>query len=307
MGRRIMKKKSTGKSFIFLSAVTAFIFLACNMPGALTEVPVQATEAPVEISPEDIALTIVAQTAQAATQETPSATPTASGVTLTVNTATNCRTGPDTAYPITMVVQPGSTMTVVGKYSSNYWIITMPTGGTCWLWGQYATTIGDTSILPEMAAPPPPAVVQSSDNSNSNSNSNSNDSNDNDSNSNSSDSGNSNSSVVLIPVVPLVLFPAAPTNLDITRQCVTLTKPEDLFPSFQQTTTFTWTDASSNETGFNIYMDGTQLATVSANTQQYIHKFTVMLPPSAQAVYGVQAVGASGNSAIKEVSVYYCK
>ncbi len=297
-----MKKKSSGKSFIFLSAVTAFIFLACNMPGALTEVPAQATEAPVEISPEDIALTIVAQTAQAATQETPSATPTASGVTLTVNTATNCRTGPDTAYPITMVVQPGSTMTVVGKYSSNYWIITMPTGGTCWLWGQYATTIGDTSVLPEMAAPPPPAVAQSS---NSNSNSNSNDSND--SNSNSSDSGNSNSGVVLIPVVPLVLFPAAPTNLDITRQCVTLTKPEDLFPSFQQTTTFTWTDASSNETGFNIYMDGSLLATVSAGTQQYIHKFTVMLPQSATASYGVQAVGASGNSAIKEASVSYCK
>lgn len=271
------------------------------MPGALTEVPAQATEAPVEISPEDIALTIVAQTAQAATQETPSATPTASGVTLTVNTATNCRTGPDTAYPITMVVQPGSTMTVVGKYSSNYWIITMPTGGTCWLWGQYATTIGDTSILPEMAAPPPPVVVQSSDNSNSNSNDS------NDSNSNSSDSDNSNSGVVLVPVVPIILVPAAPTNLDITRQCVTLTKPGDLFPSFQQTTTFTWVDASSTETGFNIYMDGSLLATVSANTQQYIHKFTVLLPPAATASYGVQAVGASGNSAIKEASVQYCK
>ncbi len=294
-----MKKKSTGKSFIFLSAVTAFIFLACNMPGALTEVPTQATEAPAEISPEDIALTIVAQTAQAVTQEAPSATPTASGVTLTVNTATNCRTGPDTAYPITMVVQPGSTMTVVGKYSSNYWIITMPTGGTCWLWGQYATTIGDTSTLPEMAAPPPPAVVQSSDNTNSNSN-------DSDS-SDSSDSDNSNSNTLVIPLVPIILAPAAPTNLDITRQCVTLTKPEDLFPSFQQTTTFTWTDASSNETGFNVYMDGSLLATVSANTQQYIHKFTVMLPPSATASYGVQAVGASKSSAIKEVSVQYCK
>ena len=304
-----MKRKSSGKSFIFLSAITAFIFLACNMPGALTEVPTQpATEAPVEIKPEDIALTIIAQTAQASTQEAPSATPTATAssqtVTLTVNTATNCRTGPDTVYPISMVVQPGSTMTVVGKYSSNYWIITMPTGGTCWLWGQYATTIGDTSILPEMAAPPPPAVVQSSDNSNSNSN----DSNDsNDSNSNSSDSDNSNSGLVLVPVVPIILVPAAPTNLDITRQCVTLTKPGDLFPSFQQTTTFTWVDASSTETGFNVYMDGSLLATVSANTQQYIHKFTVLLPPAATASYGVQAVGASGNSAIKEASVQYCK
>lgn len=306
-----MKRKSSGKSFIFLSAITAFIFLACNMPGALTEVPTQpATESPVEIKPEDIALTIIAQTAQASTQEAPSATPTATAssqtVTLTVNTATNCRTGPDTVYPISMVVQPGSTMTVVGKYSPSYWIITMPGGGTCWLWGQYATTVGDTSTLPEMAAPPPPAVAQAD---NSNSNSNSNDSNDSDD-SDSSDSDNSNSSPVLVPVVPLVpilLVPAAPTNLDITRQCVTLTKPGDLFPSFQQTTTFTWTDASSTETGFNVYMDGSLLATVSANTQQYIHKFTVLLPPAATASYGVQAVGASGNSAIKEASVQYCK
>jgi len=281
-----------------------FILLACNLPATATEAPQQATEAPVqEISPEDIALTIVAQTAQAASQETPSVTPTSSSVTVTVSTATNCRTGPDTVYPITMVVQPGSTMTVVGKYSSNYWIINMPTGGTCWLWGQYATTIGDTSVLPEMAAPPPPAVAQSSNNSNSNSNSNDS----NDSNSNSSDSDNSNSGLVLVPVVPIILVPAAPTNLDITRQCVTLTKPGDLFPSFQQTTTFTWTDASSTETGFNVYMDGSLLATVSANTQQYIHKFTVLLPPAATASYGVQAVGASGNSAIKEASVQYCK
>lgn len=294
-----MKRKSSSTSFAFFSVIALFILLACNLPAAATEAPQQATEAPVqEISPEDIALTIVAQTAQAASQETPSVTPTSSSVTVTVSTATNCRTGPDTVYPISMVVQPGSTMTVVGKYSTNYWIITMPVGGTCWLWGQYATTVGNTSALPEIAAPPPPAVAQSSDNTNSNSN---------DSDSDSSDSDNSNSNPITIPLVPIILVPAAPTNLDITRQCITLTKPGDLFPSFQQTTTFTWSDASTTETGFNVYMDGSLLATVSANTQQYVHKFTVLLPPADTASYGVQAVGASGNSAIKEASVQYCK
>ncbi len=294
-----MKRKSSSTSFAFFSVIALFILLACNLPATATEAPQQATEAPVqEISPEDIALTIVAQTAQAASQETPSVTPTSSSVTVTVSTATNCRTGPDTVYPISMVVQPGSTMTVVGKYSTNYWIITMPVGGTCWLWGQYATTVGNTSALPEIAAPPPPAVAQSSDNTNSNSN---------DSDSDSSDSDNSNSNPITIPLVPIILVPAAPTNLDITRQCITLTKPGDLFPSFQQTTTFTWSDASTTETGFNVYMDGSLLATVSANTQQYVHKFTVLLPPADTASYGVQAVGASGNSAIKEASVQYCK
>jgi len=294
-----MKRKSSSTSFAFFSVIALFILLACNLPATATEAPQQATEAPVqEISPEDIALTIVAQTAQAASQETPSVTPTSSSVTVTVSTATNCRTGPDTVYPISMVVQPGSTMTVVGKYSTNYWIITMPVGGTCWLWGQYATTVGNTSALPEIAAPPPPAVAQSSDNTNANSN---------DSDSDSSDSDNSNSNPITIPLVPIILVPAAPTNLDITRQCITLTKPGDLFPSFQQTTTFTWSDASTTETGFNVYMDGSLLATVSANTQQYVHKFTVLLPPADTASYGVQAVGASGNSAIKEASVQYCK
>jgi uncharacterized protein YraI len=297
-----MKKRSSERTFTFFLMTAVFILLACNMPSALTEAPVQATEAPVQTSPEDIALTIVAQTAQAATQETPSVTPTASGVTVTVSTATNCRTGPDTVYPILMVVQPGSTMTVVGKYSSSYWIINMPTGGTCWLWGQYSTAVGNTSILPEIVPPPPPVVVQPTD-SDTNSNSN-------DSNSNSSDSGNSNSNPVLVPVVPLIpvlLLPAAPTNLDISRTCVTLTKPGDLFPSFQQTTTFTWKDASSNETGFNVFKDGVLLATTGANMQQYIDKFTVLLPPSPTATYGVQAVGANGNSATKETSVQFCK
>jgi len=291
------------KKVLFFVSILCVVVLACNLPAAGTQVPAEATEAPAALSPEDIAATYVAQTAQAVAQETPSVTPTPSGVTVTVSTATNCRTGPDTVYPILMVVQPGSTMTVVGKYSSNYWIINMPTGGTCWLWGQYSTTAGNTSILPEIAAPPPPVVVQSSD-SNSNSN------NSNDSNSDSSSSDNSNSSTIVIPLLPigpLLLLPAAPTNLDITRSCVTLTKPGDLFPSFQQTTTFTWTDASSNETGFNVFKDGALLATVGANMQQYVDVFTVLLPPAPTATYGVQAVGKNGNSSTKETSVQYCK
>lgn len=300
--------KPNGKA-LFLIIVLGVITLACNLPTAVsTEAPVQATEPPAQLSPEDIAATYVAQTAtaqSASSSGSPSPTSTPDSVTATVSVATNCRTGPDVNYSLLMVVQPGSTMQVVGKYTpKTYWIINMPTGGTCWLWGQYASISGNPAPLPEIAAPPPPVVVQSSDN---NSNSSNNSDNSGDSN---SDSSNDNSSVVIVPVVPIgpfLLLPAAPTNLDISRTCVTLTKPGDLFPSFQQTTTFTWTDASSNETGFNVFKDGVLLATVSANAQQYIDKFTVLLPQSSTASYGVQAVGQNGNSSTKSISVQYCK
>jgi hypothetical protein len=268
-------------------------------------------------------MTIVAQTATAEAQSgqsvpppAPTATATLAITTVSVSVATNCRTGPDAAYQLQMIVQPGSSFQVVGKYTPNkYWIINMPTGGTCWLWGEYATVTGDTAALPEIAAPAPPPVAQqpADSGSNSNSNSNSNDSNNsnssNDSNSGSDPNAGSSGSnpIILVPVVPLVLLPAAPTNLDITRTCKTLTKPGDLFPSFEQTTTFTWTDASSNETGFSVFKDGVLLVTTGPNAQQYIDKFTVLLPPAATAEYGVQAVSAGGNSVTKTASVKYCQ
>ena len=81
---------------------------------------------------------------------------------VTVSSQTNCRSGPSTNYALLFTLNVGQTVEVIGKYSGgNYWIINNPNGGgICWLWGQYATIIGNTANLPEMVPPPaPPTAV----------------------------------------------------------------------------------------------------------------------------------------------------
>jgi hypothetical protein len=51
---------------------------------------------------------------------------------------------------------------VVGRNAAgNYWIIRNPNrpGETCWLWGNFATVTGDTSVLPVFTPPPAPTPV----------------------------------------------------------------------------------------------------------------------------------------------------
>jgi len=107
------------------------------------------------------ALTLEAASYLTAVQETgiPEYLPTSGTTTVTVSQNTNCRRGPGTQYDVNGSLLVGQTAEVVGKnLSSNYWIIKTPgsSSGTCWLWGQYATIIGDTSSLAEITAPPTP-------------------------------------------------------------------------------------------------------------------------------------------------------
>jgi hypothetical protein len=269
---------------LILVTVLAIAALACNLPVAQTSTDTTevSTEEPAEVS----------------STEEPEVLPTdvpteevSKVVTVSVSTATNCRTGPDVVYQLMMTVQPGSDFEVVGKYTpKGYWIINMPTGGTCWLWGQYAIVDGDASVLPEITPPPAP-VAQSSNSNDSNQSNNSNKNND-------EEEDNSQ------PAAPP---PAAPTNQDITRQCTNITQQGDLFPSYKMVVQFTWSDASDNETGFNIFKDGVFLTTVPANTQKFTETFTVLLPQSPTVVYGVQSVNANGGSATVTGSVSYCK
>lgn len=153
-------------------------------------------------------------------------------------------------------------------------------------------------------------MAQNDPNSNNNSNNSNNSDNSNDSDSNSNNPGNSNSNPPLIPIIPigpLILVPKDPTNVDISRTCADLTKPGDLFQTFKQTTTFTWTDASNNETGFNIFKDGQKVAALAANTQKYIDEFTVLLPKIPTVTYGMQAFTNSGTSNVVTATVSYCK
>ena len=114
---------------------------------------------------QDLPATITAQAAElqaaneaAAASATPELLAEPSGAQVTVSSDTNCRTGPSTDFDVVLTMHPGSTATVIGKYTqANYWIISNAAGGSCWLWGQYAQVTGDTSSLPDYPAPPPPA------------------------------------------------------------------------------------------------------------------------------------------------------
>ena len=153
---------NTKRTLLALSVLLVAI-LACNLPAG------PAAQQP------DLAATITAQalillqtsntpasTSTPAFTEVPSLTPT---ITLTptpavpevsVTAATNCRTGPGTVYDLVYTMQPGQTATLIGKYSSDYWVISMAGGGHCWLWGQYAVASGNTANLPEYPPPPTP-------------------------------------------------------------------------------------------------------------------------------------------------------
>ncbi|MFH1524021.1 MAG: hypothetical protein ABIF04_03575 [Chloroflexota bacterium] len=78
---------------------------------------------------------------------------------VSVSVETNCRSGPGNAYDKLGALFPGQTADVVGRNSSSdTWIIKLPSNPavTCWLWGQYATVIGNASGLPVFTPPPTP-------------------------------------------------------------------------------------------------------------------------------------------------------
>lgn len=76
---------------------------------------------------------------------------------VSVTTGTNCRSGPGQMYELLGGAQPGTRFVLVGKSTStNYWIIRLPNGPECWLWGQYAAVEGNVNSLPEYAIPPTP-------------------------------------------------------------------------------------------------------------------------------------------------------
>jgi hypothetical protein len=148
------------RSIRVLLAVNTLLvaILACNMPGGqATETPTGQVDFPATITAQ--ALTLQAPTA---TSAPPTATPTIASTgtpsvpQVSVSSQTNCRTGPSVFFDWRYTMNPGETAEVVGKNTpTGYWIIKYP-GGTCWLWGQYATVTGDTSGLTEYPLPATP-------------------------------------------------------------------------------------------------------------------------------------------------------
>jgi hypothetical protein len=148
--------------------------LACNLPGGqpptsepdyVTTITAQAAL----IQPSNnlvspIVITTTPDPSQVIFTDTPASTPTITltptlGIaTLTVSADTNCRSGPGKEYDNLGALLKDETAEIVGKNTvTNYWIIKNPDrDGTCWLWGRYATVVGDTATVKEVAIPPTP-------------------------------------------------------------------------------------------------------------------------------------------------------
>ena len=76
-----------------------------------------------------------------------------------VSQATNCRTGPGSAYPFVVSLRPEQVVEVTARSTvDNYWFVANPNQADeyCWLWGEYATVEGDVSTLPVLTPAPAP-------------------------------------------------------------------------------------------------------------------------------------------------------
>ncbi len=263
------------------AGILALGILACNLPVNAPNLPTEVPSSPPQQIDLNDAMTLAVQTLQSAAQNpqnapvtAPPGSSTPTPITtpmVSVSSDTNCRTGPGVDYDLVILFPKGLSAEVIAKYSpSNYWIIKYPGGGgnSCWLWGAYATVIGNVNNLPEAVPPPLPPTP------------------------------------TLVPSAPNP--PKAP-NIACTSKNVS-TKVGNLWIlKFQWTVTFSWKDNSGNEDGFYVFKDGSQVATLGPNSTSYKDIFNVMLSPSQVThTYGVQSFNQFGASAMKEADLTTC-
>lgn len=78
---------------------------------------------------------------------------------ISVSMNTNCRVGPGQVYDRTGALMVGETAVVFGRdLTMKYWYIQNPGKDNeyCWVWGKYATVVGNLSALPFYTPPPTP-------------------------------------------------------------------------------------------------------------------------------------------------------
>ncbi len=89
-------------------------------------------------------------------------TPTMEFTLITVSVATNCRVGPGKVYPMVGALLVGETARVYARNSlGNYWYIRNPDipSDFCWVWGEFATVLGPSMLLPVFTPPPTPTAT----------------------------------------------------------------------------------------------------------------------------------------------------
>ena len=78
---------------------------------------------------------------------------------ISVSVPTNCRVGPGKVYQMVGALLVGEVAQVYGRDpSGQYWYIRNldASSGYCWLWGEYATVVGNIAFLPVYTPPPTP-------------------------------------------------------------------------------------------------------------------------------------------------------
>ena len=241
-------------SYFFLFLILAFLLSACNLQ--LVESPQDSDSANLELT-AIVQQMLIDQAAQQGNVVEITATPGAGNVpateevvipaevlppatgdvTVTVTTATNCRTGPGQNFKIVYGMPIGQVAKVVAKNSySGYWIIEIPgqTGQNCWLWGQYAVINGDTSTLKEVVTPTSPAPTKT----------------------------NTPTPTATATATTGVVFPNAPSGLTASISCAA-------GPGGTQTTVsgnISWVDNSTNEQVFVSSVNGVSSHTLGANS-----------------------------------------
>jgi hypothetical protein len=212
--------------------------LACNLPGG------QVSDLAATITAQ--ALVLQGSSSTPAPLNTPAATltNTPSVPEVSVTSATNCRTGPSTAYDLVFSVNPGPTYQVVGKNTpTGYWIINNPTGGTCWLWNQYAVVSGNTSGLSEFPVPPTPTPRFTR-------------------------TPKPTSTLTRTPTLTPLAPPPPPGGLSGTRDCAGAFR--GITPIWVESVTLTWQDNANNEDGYRVYQNTNLLGSFPPNSTQYM-------------------------------------
>ena len=169
------------RSLGYLLGVIILTMMACNIPGTAVsqlsdiqdqvELTVQAqlTMQALAVTLESLQTTPTlavpptettqpSQTPEPSVSSTPTITltPTPAAPMVSVSLDTNCRFGPHLVYDYRGALLKGETVEVVGRHSSQAWVlINNPDGdGTCWITTAYATIQGDVNSLSLAETPP---------------------------------------------------------------------------------------------------------------------------------------------------------
>jgi hypothetical protein len=263
---------------LLASNVLLMGILACTMPGA------QASDLAVTITAQALLLQGPSGTPAPPTTPAAAVTDTSSVPQVSVTSVTNCRTGPSTAYDLVFSANPGPAYQIVGKNTpNNYWIIDNPTGGTCWLWGQYAVLSGNTGGLPEYAPPPTPTAKFTR-----------------------TPKPTFTPTTFSLPTFILLLPPPAPGSLSDTRDCAGAF--HGVIPIWVESVTLTWQDNANNEDGYRVYKNGSALPPLPANSTTYKIELRYQQGTGGALFdnFGVEAFNGAGASARPSVDVPTC-